>query len=143
MSTTKKRTPKNRSVSEHPQMWSRRMARLIGRKFGVKMTSHLSQTDGMHERTPIVIKCAKSYRAPIALSQKTLERVSVVWGVFLDEKDNAEIYTMSARDFRKNASFYSPRNGSPHYVIRYKRFKANSEHLKTLPNRDIDAIEIP
>lgn len=119
------------------------MARLIGRKFGVKMTSHLSQTDGMYEHTPVVIKCAKSFRAPIAISQKTLERVTIVWGVFLDEKDNAEIYSIPARDFRKIASFYSPRNGSPHYVIRYKRFKANGELLKKLPHREIDAIEIP
>lgn len=119
------------------------MARLIARKMGVQMTTHLSLTDGTLERTPIVIKCAKSVRAPVAVSQKTLERVSLVWGVFLDEHDNAQIYAMSAAELRKRASFYSPRNGTPHYVIRYKRFKAFGQHVKTLPHREIDAVEIP
>ena len=124
-------------------MWGRRLARLVGAKWKVKMSSNRALNEGMHGQIPIVIKCAKSTGAPIQVSRATLERVSEVWGVFLSETDSAPVWKLSVRDFKRVASFYSPRNGTPHYVIRYKRFTREAELLGTVASEEVEGVEIP
>jgi hypothetical protein len=119
------------------------LARLIGAKWGVKMSSNRALNEGMHGRTPIVIKCAKSTGAPIQVSKATLERVGEVWGVFLSETDSAPVWRLSASEFKRVASFYSPRNGTAHYQIRYKRFTRVAELIGTVAPEEVEVVEIP
>jgi hypothetical protein len=107
------------------------------------MSVNRSLNEGTLDRTPIVIKCAKSVRAPLTVSKTTLERVNEVWAVFLTSTDAGEVWRLSASDFKQAASFYSPRNGVPHYSIRYKRIKARAELVGIIPEKDVARCEIP
>ena len=130
-------------VNLAPQMWGRRLARLVGRRYGVKMSRNRAINEGMWERTPIIIKCAKSYQAPIQVSANSLERVGEVWGVFLSEVDDGEVWRAPAAEFKKLAYYYAPRDGVPYYMMRYKRFKRIATHAGTVPSKDVLRVEIP
>ena len=130
-------------VNQAPLMWGRRLARLVGRRYGIKMSRNRAINEGMWERTPIIIKCAKSYQAPIQVSANSLERVGEVWGVFLSETDDGEVWRAPATEFKKLAYYYAPRDGVPYYMMRYKRFKRIATHAGTLPAKDVLRVEIP
>ena len=130
-------------VNQAPAMWGRRLARLVGRRYGVKMSRNRALNEGMFERTPIIIKCAKSYRAPIQISANSLERVGEVWGVFLSEVDDGEVWRAPAAEFKKLAYYYAPRGGAPFYSMRYSRFKRIATHAGTLPAKEVLRVEIP
>ena len=130
-------------VNQAPTMWGRRLARLVGRRYGVKMSRNRAINEGLFERTPVIIKCAKSYQAPIQVSANSLERVGEVWGVFLSEVDDGEVWRAPAAEFKKLAYYYAPRDGVPYYLMRYSRFKRIATHAGTLPAKDVLRVEIP
>ena len=130
-------------VNQAPTMWGRRLARLVGRRYGVKMSRNRAINEGVFGRTPIVIKCAKSYQAPIQVSANSLERVGEVWGVFLSEIDDGEVWRAPAAEFKKLAYYYAPRDGVPYYLMRYSRFKRIASHAGTVPSKDVLRVEIP
>ena len=130
-------------VNQAPGMWGRRLARLVGRRYGVKMSRNRAINEGVFERTPVIIKCAKSYQAPIQVSANSLERVGEVWGVFLSAVDDGEVWRASAAEFKKLAYYYAPRDGVPYYMMRYSRFKRIATHAGTVPSKDVLRVEIP
>lgn len=130
-------------VNQGPTMWGRRLARLVGRRYGVKMSRNRAINEGELGNIPVIIKCAKSYQAPIQVSAHSLERVSEVWGVFLSAVDDGEVWRASATDFKKLAYFYAPRDGVPYYMIRYKRFKRIATLAGVVPAADVLRVEIP
>ena len=130
-------------VNQAPLMWGRRLARLVGRRMGVKMSRNRAINEGTLGQMPVIIKCAKSYGAPIQVSAASLERVSEVWGVFLSPVDDGEIWRASAADFKRVAYFYAPREGTPYYSIRYSRFKRIATRAATVPADDVLRVEIP
>ena len=130
-------------VNQGPTMWGRRLARLVGRRYGVKMSRNRAINEGTLDRTPVIIKCAKSYQAPIQVSAASLERVTEVWGVFLSAVDDGEIWRAPASEFKKLAYYYAPREGVPYYSIRYTRFKRIAAHAGTVPAKDVLRVEIP
>lgn len=130
-------------VNQAPQMWGRRLARLVGRRYGVKMSRNRALNEGTFERTPIIIKCAKSYQAPIQISANSLERVGEVWGVFLSAVDDGEVWRAPAAEFKKLAYYYAPREGTPSYMMRYSRFKRIATLAGVVPAEDVLRVEIP
>lgn len=130
-------------VNQAPGMWGRRLARLVGRRYGVKMSRNRAINEGTLDHTPVIIKCAKSYQAPIQVSASSLERVSEVWGVFLNEVDDGEVWRAPVAEFKRFAYYYAPREGVPHYQIRYSRFKRIATRAGTVPAADVLRVEIP
>lgn len=66
-----------------PSQWGRRLARLVGEKYGVKMSENMSKNEGTWRKKAIAIKCAKSLMPPVSVltsiagtSRCTLGRVS-------------------------------------------------------------------
>ena len=126
-----------------PTLWHRRLSRLVGRKWGVQMERNRNLSEGTLDDRRIAIRCAKSKTPPITVSAATLERVHEVWGVFLTQTDAAQIYALSAADFKRTACFYSPRNGQPHYSARLSRFSRRAQLIGTIPEAEVKAIGIP
>lgn len=126
-----------------PALWHRRLAYLVARKWSVRMESNKTLSEGALEGRLIAIRCAKSKTPPITVSAHVLERVHEVWGVFLTQTDSAEIYSMSAQDFKRIAYFYSPRNGVPLYSARRVRFVRRAQLLGTISEAEVEDIEIP
>ena len=126
-----------------PTLWHRRLAHLVARKWGVQMEANRTLSEGSLDGRRIAIRCAKSKTPPITVSASALERVHVVWGVFLTQTDSAEIYAMSAKEFKRVASFYSPRSGHPLYSARLSRFSRRAELIGTVSQDEVEAIGIP
>jgi len=123
-------------------LWHRRLARLVGRKWGVQMARKGNLSEGTLDGRVIAIRCAKSKTPPIAVTAATLERVHEVWGVFLTQTDAAQIYSLPAPEFKRLAYFYSPRNGSPIYTIRLRRFSPRATLIGTVSEEEVREIEI-
>jgi len=128
---------------EAPSLWHRRLARLVGRKWGIRMERKGNLSEGTLDGRVIAIRCAKSKTPPIAVTAATLERVHEVWGVFLTQTDAAQIYSLPASDFKRLAYFYAPRNGPPIYTIRLRRFSSRATLVGTLSEEEVAGIEIP
>ncbi len=135
--------PRKPANPEAPTQWHRRLARLVGRKWGVQMDPRGNVSEGVLDGRVIAIRCAKSKTPPITVTAATLERVHEVWGVFLTQTDAAQIYALSAAQFKRTASFYSPRNGQPHYTARLSRFARHARLIGTVPEEEVGEIGIP
>ena len=107
------------------------------------MERNRNLSEGTLDGRRIAIRCAKSKTPPIAVSVSVLERVHEVWGVFLTQTDAAQVYSLSATEFKRLAYFYSPRNGQPSYTIRLKRFSSRATLIGMLSEEEVEAIEIP
>lgn len=125
-----------------PTLWHRRLARLVAHKWGVQM-DFKGLSEGTLDRRRIAIRCAKSKTPPISVSASALERTHEVWGVFLTQTDAAQVYCLSAQEFKRLAYFYSPRNGQPTYTLRLKRFASRATLLGTLGEEEVAQVEIP
>jgi hypothetical protein len=58
--------------------WGRRLARLVGEKFGVHMVENQAKNEGTYQRKDICIKCAKSPMPPVSVLTDMLDRVDRV-----------------------------------------------------------------
>ncbi len=143
MSDSRAPRPPRRPNPNVPTLWHRRLARLVARQFGVQMESKGNLSEGVLNGRHIAIRCAKSKTPPISVSASALERAHEVWGVFLTQTDAAQVYSLSAQEFKRLAYFYSPRNGQPIYTIRLKRFSSRATLLGTLSEEEVEQVEIP
>ncbi len=135
--------PPRRANPDAPTLWHRRLARLVARRWGVQLDFKGNLSEGTLDGRQIAIRCAKSKTPPISVSASALERVHEVWGVFLTQTDAAQVYSLPAQEFKRLAYFYSPRNGQPTYTIRLKRFSSRATLLGTVPEEEVEGIEIP
>ncbi len=132
-----------RSNPDAPTLWHRRLARMVARHWAVQMDSKANLSEGVLDGRHIAIRCAKSKTPPISVSASALERVHEVWGVFLTQTDAAQVYCLSAQEFKRMAYFYCPRKGQPTYTIRLKRFSSRAKLIGTLSEEQVGSIEIP
>lgn len=124
-------------------LWHRRLARLVARRWGVQMDFKGNLSEGILDGRRIAIRCAKSKTPPISVSASALERTHEVWGVFLTQTDAAQVYCLSAQEFKLLAHFYSPRKGQATYTLRLKRFSSRATLLGTLSEEEVAQVEIP
>lgn len=143
MSESRPSRPPHRANPAAPTLWHRRLARLVARQWDVQMERNLNLSEGTVNGRRVAIRCAKSKTPPISVSASVLERVHEVWGVFLTQTDAAQVYSLSATEFKRLAYFYSPRNGQPIYTIRLKRFSSRATLLGTLGEEEVEQIDIP
>lgn len=129
--------------NQAPSQWGRRLARVVGQKFGVKMSSNFARNEGTHGRKDIVIKCAKSTSPPIFVLTDTLDRVDEVWGVFLTDDDSAEIWSISARQVREFAYFTSGPNVQSRAEINYRKVRPIGKLVGHLTAAEVEDCRIP
>ncbi|HEX9998745.1 MAG TPA: hypothetical protein VGB45_16540 [Abditibacterium sp.] len=130
-------------VNLAPQAWGRRVARLVGEQFGVKMVSNRSKNEGERGDTRVVIKCAKSQSPPIFISVEMLARVDEVWGVFLIHGEGAQIWSCSAAHVKRCAHFSRNPKTMPRAEITLKKIQRAGTLLGTLSESEIEECHIP
>ena len=130
-------------VNLAPQAWGRRVARLVGEQFGVKMVSNRSKNEGERGETRVVIKCAKSQSPPIFISVEMLARVDEVWGVFLIHGQGAQIWSCSAAHVKRAAHFSRNPKTMPRAEITLKKIQLAGTLLGTLSQTEIEECHVP
>ncbi len=129
--------------NQAPSQWGRRLARIVGDKFGVKMSSNFARNEGTFGKKDIVIKCAKSTSPPIFVLTDTLDRVDEVWGVFLTAEDEAEVWSITSRQVREFAYFTTGPNVQSRAEINYRKVKPLGKLVGLLTADEVAACRIP
>jgi hypothetical protein len=129
-------------VNQAPVAWGRRLARLVGEKFGVQMISDRAKNEGTRSKTRIVIKCAKSPFPPIFVTLEMLERTDEVWGVFLHE-EGGEVWSCPASYVRRVA--YVTRNPkiAPRASIGLKKMRRGGQLIGIISQDEVESCHIP
>jgi hypothetical protein len=130
-------------VNLAPVAWGRRLARLVGSKFHVKMSLDRSKNEGVRRKTRIVIKCAKSHSAPIFVSVDMLARADEVWGVFLFVGQGAEIWKCDAHFVRRAAYINRSSQKMARAELRFKAMQRGGVLIGHLSEIEIESCRIP
>ena len=126
-----------------PSQWGRRLARLVGEKFGVVMSENHSKNEGIYRRRNIVIKCAKSPMPPVSVLTGTLERIDQLWAVFIMPEGNAEVWVVDAGKVREHGYFTRSRT-APERVELFRRKIVTIGKLRgTLEREEVESCYVP
>ena len=137
-------SPKPREeVNVAPSQWGRRLARLVGQKFGVKMVANHAKNEGTFGRRDIVIKCAKSIMPPISVLTDMLERLDDVWAVYILPDGTAQIWSITAQQVREHAYFTRGRNVQKRAELYLRKIEKIGKLVGTLSEEDVDSCKIP
>jgi len=138
---TRRRSDEEKNTA--PSQWGRRLARAVGDKFGVKMSSNHAKNEGAYLRKDIVIKCAKSTAPPIFVLSDMLERIDEVWGVFLMEDDSAQVWSITAGQVRDSAYFTHGPNVQKRAEIYLRQIIPVGKLIGVLTPDEVAACRIP
>lgn len=142
---TSRRTPAVRAEepNQAPSQWGRRLARLVGDKFGVKMSENYAKNEGTYKRRDIVIKCAKSTAPPIFVLTDMLDRIDEVWAVYVQEDDTAQVWSITAKQVREHAYFTHGPNVQSRAEIYLRQIQPIGKLIGNLTEEEVDACRIP
>jgi len=126
-----------------PTQWGRRLARLVGDKFGVAMSDNYSKNEGRLRGKDLVIKCAKSQTPPISVLTEMLERLDEVWAVFLTPDGGAEVWRITAKEMH-NYGYQTHGPNVPRRVeLGRKKIAAIGKLVGNLDSDEVDSCHIP
>ena len=129
--------------NEAPSQWGRRLARLVGEKFNVKMSDNWSKNVGIWQERNIVIKCAKSPMPPVSVLIGTLESIDELWAVYVMPEGHAEIWSVPVREVRAHGYFTHGARVPKRVEITRRKILALGAQIGTLDSRDVDSCRIP
>ena len=138
-SSTQDRAEKNTA----PSQWGRRLARLVGAKFGVTMSANLSKNEGTFRRKNIIIKCAKSPMPPVSVLARTLEHIDQLWAVYIMPEGSAEIWAVDAGQVREHG-YLTRSHTTPRRVELFRRkIILIGKQIGTLEPEEVESCYIP
>lgn len=153
MSATTKQAPQqsNRSPvpkvyiekNAAPSQWGRRLARLVGAKFGVEMVENQSKNEGSWRGRDIVIKCAKSPMPPVSVLVEMLDRLDFLWAVFIMPEGHADVWSVSAKALKDNGYFTSGEKVQKRVELHLKKAESLGTKIGSLNAEDVDSCRIP
>jgi hypothetical protein len=125
-----------------PSQWGRRLARLVGDKFGVKMSDNWSKNEGTWRKKDIVIKCAKSTMPPVSVLVPMLDRIDQLWAVYIME-EGAEIWAIDADAVREHGYFTHGPNVQKRVEIYLRKIVNIGKLIGTLTEEEVESCNIP
>jgi hypothetical protein len=126
-----------------PSQWGRRMARLVGEKFRVKMVDNHARNEGTIRGRDIVIKCAKSLMPPVSILCDVLDRVDEMWAVYVMPDGHAEVWSITSKQIRDNAYFTHGPNVQRRAEIYYRHITPLGKKVGELTEEDVEYCRIP
>lgn len=126
-----------------PTQWGRRMARLVGEKFGVQMVENHARNEGVYRKKDIVIKCAKSIMPPVSVLNDVLDRVDELWAVYVMPEGHAEIWSITNAQVHKHAYFTHGPNVQKRAEIYLRHIIPIGKKIGELTEREVEACRIP
>jgi hypothetical protein len=126
-----------------PSQWGRRLARLVGDKFGVTMSENWSKNEGTWRRKDIVIKCAKSTMPPVSVLVTMLDRIDQLWAVYIVEDGGAEVWAVDVAKVREHGYFTHGPNVQKRVEIYRRKIAAIGKLLGRLSEEEVESCNIP
>jgi hypothetical protein len=126
-----------------PSQWGRRMARLVGEKFGVNMVENHARNEGVYRKKDVVIKCAKSIMPPVSVLNDVLDRVDELWAVYVMPEGHAEIWAITDAQVRKHAYFTHGPNVQKRAEIYLRHIIPLGKKVGELTQREVESCHIP
>jgi hypothetical protein len=132
-----------RDINTAPSQWGRRLARLVGEKFGVQMDENLSKNEGIWRRKDIAIKCAKSPMPPVSVLQDMLERIDFLWAVYVMADGSAQIWAVPAADVAREGYLTHGRAGPRRIEIYLRKIVQIGKPVGALSREEVESCHIP
>jgi hypothetical protein len=126
-----------------PTQWGRRLARLVGDKFGAQMSENHSKNIGTWRGQAIVIKCAKSPMPPVSVLTTMLDHIDLLWAVYIMPEGHAEVWIVNAREVRLHGYFTHGHKAQKRVEINRRKITSLGTQLGTLSEREVDSCQIP
>jgi hypothetical protein len=126
-----------------PSQWGRRLARLVGDKFGVRMSENLSKNEGTHRGRDIVIKCAKSPMPPVSVLIDMLDRIDDLWAVYIMPDGGAEVWAVDANIVREQGYHTHGPNVQKRVEIYLRKIVTIGKLKGTLTAEEVESCHIP
>ncbi len=126
-----------------PSQWGRRVARLVGDQFGVKMSLNMSKNEGIYRGKDIVIKCAKSPMPPVSVLIDMLDRIDDLWAVYLMLDGSAEVWSVPVDKVRANGYFTHGLKTQKRVEIYRRKIVHIGKLMGTIEPDDIESCRIP
>lgn len=126
-----------------PSQWGRRLARLVGEKFGVQMVENHAKNEGTFQGKDICIKCAKSHMPPVSVLVEMLDRIDQLWAVYLLNDNTAQIWAIDARQVRKLGYFTHGEKVQKRVEIYLRHIVPVGTLVGTLTEAEVESCRIP
>lgn len=126
-----------------PSQWGRRLARLVGAKFGVEMVENQSKNEGDWRGKDIVIKCAKSPMPPVSVLVEMLDRLDFLWAVFIMYEGHADVWSIPVKALKDNGYFTSGEKVQKRVELHLKKAEVLGTKIGSLSVEDVESCRIP
>jgi len=126
-----------------PSQWGRRLARLVGEKYGVQMSENRSKNEGTWRKKAVAIKCAKSLMPPVSLLTTMMERLDVLWAIYLTPDGGAQIWSIPIEAVREHGYFTRGPNVQKRVEVYHRKAKLIGKLMGTLSPQEVESCEIP
>ena len=126
-----------------PSQWGRRLARLVGEKFGVHMVENHAKNEGTYKGKDICIKCAKSPMPPVSILIEMLDRIDQLWAVYVMFDGTAEVWAVDAKKVRELGYFTHGEKVQKRVEIYLRRIKPVGKLVGTLTEEEVESCRIP
>ena len=126
-----------------PSQWGRRLARLVGAKFGVEMVANQSKNEGSWRGKDIVIKCAKSPMPPVSVLVEMLDRLDYLWAVFIMFEGHADVWSIPVKALKDNGYFTSGEKVQKRVELHLKKAEALGSKIGILTPDEVESCRIP
>ena len=126
-----------------PSQWGRRLARLVGEKFGVQMVENHAKNEGTFAGKDICIKCAKSPMPPVSVLVEMLDRVDQLWAVYVLMDGSAQIWAIDVKKVRQLGYFTHGEKVQKRVEIYLRRITPVGTLVGTLSQSEVESCRIP
>jgi len=126
-----------------PSQWGRRLARLVGEKFGVQMVDNHAKNEGSIGDKDICIKCAKSPMPPVSVLIEMLGRVDEVWAVYVLLDGSAQVWAVDAKKVREMGYFTHGEKVQKRVEIYLRHIIPVGTLVGTLSESEVESCHIP
>jgi hypothetical protein len=126
-----------------PSQWGRRLARLVGDKFGVHMSENMSKNEGTYRGRDIVIKCAKSPMPPVSVLIDMVDRIDELWAVYVMPEGGAEVWVVDAKEVREQGYHTHGPNVQKRIEIYLRKIVQIGKLKGTLTEDEVESCHIP
>lgn len=126
-----------------PSQWGRRLARLVGEKFGVVMSENRSKNEGTYRGQEIAIKCAKSPMPPVSVLVDMLERIDQLWAVYVMLDGSAEVWAIAADKIYEHGYFTRGPKVQKRVEIYLRKIARLGTKIGNLTPEEVESCRIP
>ncbi len=132
-----------RDINTAPSQWGRRLARLVGEKYGVQMEENLARNEGVWRGKDIAIKCAKSTMPPISVLHTMIDRLDLVWAVYVMPNGGAQVWSVPINDVVREGYLTRGTSASRRVEIYLKKIERLGELIGELSPVEVESCHIP